>query len=85
MTTAGSLPAAAHFNYRWRLELEFVPYRSGQAARALVEGFDRGRIEQRQFAAGEAQAVGVGCEFQPNVQTWRIGNWHPTRGLDTRP
>ena len=27
MTTAGSLPAAAYFNYRWRLELEFAPHR----------------------------------------------------------
>ena len=27
MTTAGNLPATACFNYRWRLELEFAPYR----------------------------------------------------------
>ena len=27
MTTAGSRPAAAYLNYRWRLELEFAPHR----------------------------------------------------------
>ena len=28
LTTAGSLPAAACFNYRWQLELDFAPHRS---------------------------------------------------------
>ena len=29
----------------------------GQASGTLEQGLDRGRLEQRQFAAGEAQAV----------------------------
>ena len=41
MTTVGSLPAAAYFNYRWRLELEFAPYTLFNSVRSRTSAAGR--------------------------------------------